>query len=223
MTNGTLQKSRQLIIIGAGGHAVSVANIALSAGFLIYSFVDSIKAGQTLLGVKVITNIADVDNFDEYSFALAIGDNATRLKFYEETVANFGQLKFPVLIHRSAVVSEFSTVDVGTVIMPQAVIGPNSRVEKFCLINTQASIDHDCLMRDFSSLAPGAITGGNVEIGSRSAISIGARLRHGVKVGDDVVVGANSYVNSCLPNNVVCYGTPAKIIRSRKMGEPYLN
>ena len=218
----TPQISRQLVIIGAGGHAVSVANIALSAGFVIHSFVDSNKAGQTLLEVKIIKSIADVGDVNQYSFALAIGDNAIRLKVYDEIVASFGQLKFPALIHSSAVVSEFSKVDIGTVVMPKAVVGPNSTVEKFCLINTQASIDHDCHMRDFSSLAPGAITGGNVEIGTRSAISIGATLKHGIKIGKDVVVGANSYVNRDISDNAIAYGTPARIIRTRRIGEPYL-
>jgi UDP-3-O-[3-hydroxymyristoyl] glucosamine N-acyltransferase len=65
--------------------------------------------------------------------------------------------------------------------MPNAVIGPNSKVGKFCIINTNASIDHDCLMQDYSSLAPRVVTGGDVVIGKRTSISIGATIRNKIK------------------------------------------
>jgi acetyltransferase-like isoleucine patch superfamily enzyme len=106
--------------------------------------------------------------------------------------------------------------------MPNAVIGPNTKVGKFCLINTQASIDHDCVMLDYSSLAPSSVTGGTVQIGIRSALSIGATIKHGLKIGNDCVVGANSYLNKDLPNNQVAYGTPAKQVRTRNIGDSYL-
>jgi acetyltransferase-like isoleucine patch superfamily enzyme len=77
-------------------------------------------------------------------------------------------------------------------------------------------------MLDFSSLAPAAVTGGTVQIGLRSAISIGATIKHGLKIGDDSVVGANSYLNIDLPSNQIAYGTPAKSVRTRKIGDSYL-
>ena len=106
--------------------------------------------------------------------------------------------------------------------MPKAVVGPNSKVGKFCLINTQASIDHDCLMLDYSSLAPAAVTGGTVKIGLRSAISIGAIIKHGLKIGGDCVIGAKSYLNKDLPNNQVYYEMPPKQTRARNSGDAYL-
>jgi acetyltransferase-like isoleucine patch superfamily enzyme len=106
--------------------------------------------------------------------------------------------------------------------MPQAVVGPNSKVGKFCLLNTHASIDHDCIMHDFSSLAPAAVTGGVVSIGRRSAVSIGAIIKHGVKIGDDSIVGAGSYLNKDLPSHQIAYGTPAIKVGERNIGEPYL-
>lgn len=220
--NSSHPKTRQLIIIGAGGHAVSVADVAMSAGFSVHCFVDAKKGGQKLLGINIVSRVSDVEDPLLYDFAIAVGDNAIRCKVFSELCSQYGPVTFPALIHSSAVVSEFSVVDRGTVIMPKAVVGPNSKVEMFCIINTQASIDHDGLMHSFSSLAPGAITGGAVKIGNRSAIAIGATIKHGIKIGDDVVVGANSYVNKHLPQNTVAYGTPARVARSRRAGDPYL-
>lgn len=214
---------RPIIIIGAGGHAVSVANVALSAGYTIQHFVDKNKKGLHLLGFSIIGDIAELNKLDDFCFAIAVGDNAVRERIYNELTAAHSNLAFPPLIHASATISFYTSIGQGTVVMPHAVIGPNSKVGEFCLINTQASIDHDCVMQDFSSLAPAAATGGTVHIGIRSAVSIGATIKHGVRIGNDSVVGANSYLNKDLPDNQIAYGTPAKQIRPRNIGDAYLN
>ena len=68
----------------------------------------------------------------------------------------------------------------------------------------------------------GVCTGGNVSIGERSAISIGSTIKHGIKIGHDVVVGANSLVMDNIKSNQVVYGTPAKFVRKRSKGDKYL-
>jgi sugar O-acyltransferase (sialic acid O-acetyltransferase NeuD family) len=217
-----VQQPRPLVIIGAGGHAVSVANVALSAGFNIHCFVDNKQSRDTLLGYKVISSVTELCNQNNFFYAIGIGDNAIRERIINEMIGLIPHATYPRLIHKSAEISLFTEVGDGTVVMPKAVIGPNSKVGKFCLINTQASIDHDCVMLDYSSLAPAAVTGGTVMIGRRTAISIGAIIKHGINIGDDCVVGANSYLNRDLPSNVVAYGTPAKQVRTRTIGDAYL-
>jgi acetyltransferase-like isoleucine patch superfamily enzyme len=106
--------------------------------------------------------------------------------------------------------------------MQGAVIGAYAEIGHFCVVNSSASLDHESHMQDFSSMAPGAITGGGVRIGRRSAISIGAIIKHGVEIGDDVVIGAGSYVHESVPDGSVAFGTPATIRRSRSAGDPYL-
>lgn len=218
----TNRSSRPLIIMGAGGHAVSVANVALALGYQIKYFVDGAKAGQSLLGISILGEIEEIDSIGSLSFAVAVGDNAKRERIYLELIGRQPHLHFPPLIHPSAVVSFSSTVGDGTVVMPQAVVGPNSTVGRFCLLYTQASLDHDCSMLDYASLAPAAATGGTVQIGLRSAVSIGAVIKHGIKIGDDCVLGANSYLNADLAPNTVAYGTPAREIRTRSRGDAYL-
>jgi sugar O-acyltransferase (sialic acid O-acetyltransferase NeuD family) len=213
---------RPLVIFGSGGHAVSVANVAISAGYKIKCFIDKEKDGLDLLGLKIKKHLFNLDNIGDLSFSIAIGNNAIRERVYRELISARPALYFPALIHASAIISIFTEIGDGTVIMPKAVIGPNSRVGKFCLINTLASIDHDCVMNDYSSLAPAAVTGGSVTIGLRSAVSIGATVKNGVTIGDDSVIGANSYLNKDLPSNIIAYGTPAKQVRSRNLTDEYL-
>jgi sugar O-acyltransferase (sialic acid O-acetyltransferase NeuD family) len=211
-----------LVIIGTSGHAISIANVAKSAGFTIKYFVDKSKKGKELLGYSVIGDLAELQHIDKFNFAIGVGDNPSRERIFKELKAEFDSMYFPPLIHQSAVVSFFAEVGDGTVVMPNAVIGPNSKIGMFCLINTQSSLDHDCVMSDFSSLAPAAITGGGVMLGFRSAVCIGAKIKHGIRIGDDSIVGANSYLNKDLANNQVAYGTPAREIRDRNIFDAYL-
>ena len=214
--------SRSLVICGAGGHAVSVANVALSAGYTLAHFIDGYKAGQELFGCKVIAEPTDVGDPQAYSYAIALGDNSARERVYRELIASLGEVSFPALIHSSAVLCSLSSVGAGTVVMPGALIGPNSLVGRFCIVNTRASIDHDCVMEDYASLAPGAVTGGGVRVGERAAVAIGAVVKHGLEVGADSVLGANSYLHRDLPANVTAYGSPAREVRAREAGDKYL-
>ena len=214
--------SSAIIILGAGGHAVSVANVAVACGMSIVAFVDDDKSESKLLGVPIITKQQCIDAHPSANFAIAIGDNSVRERVCNDYKSELPNSKFPSLIHPTSVVGFHSEIGSGTVIMPQANVGPNSIVGDFCILNTSSSIDHDCDMRSFSSIAPRVVTGGNVKIGARSAVSIGATIKHGIKIGDDVVIGANSYVNKAVDSNLVAYGTPCNAIRKREKGATYL-
>lgn len=215
--------STPIIIIGAGGHAVSVANVALGSGMSVMAFVDDNKAGNDLLGIPVITQKQCIEEHKTANLAIAIGDNAVRERVSNEYKSELPLAYFPSIIHHSAIIGMNSKIGDGTVIMPLVNVGPNSFVDTFCIMNTSSSIDHDCEMKSFSSIAPRVVTGGNVRIGIRSAISIGATIKHGVEVGNDTIIGANSYVNKNIDNNIVAYGSPCKPVRERIKGDTYLS
>jgi acetyltransferase-like isoleucine patch superfamily enzyme len=61
------------------------------------------------------------------------------------------------------------------------------------------------------------MVGGEVEIGSHSMIGIGAVVSNRVKIGKESVIGGNSFVIKDIPENVVAYGIPAKIIRKSEI------
>ena len=211
-----------LIIIGAGGHAVSIANVAHGSGMNVIAFVDDNKAGTNLLDIPIISTQQCINEHADENLAIAIGDNAVRERVCNEYRLALPNVKFPPIIHSSAVIGINAEVGDGTVVMPQVNIGPKSKVGVFCILNTSSSIDHDCEMDAFSSIAPGVVTGGNVKIGLSSAISIGAIVKHGVVIGDDVVIGADSYVNKTVESHVVAYGSPCKFVRPRNKGDSYL-
>lgn len=211
--------NKRLLIIGCGGHAKVITDIANDLGFknLIYQDVDLEK--NKFMGNKVFHK--EFINYSDYFF-VAIGDN-----FIRQQVTNSFQRKNPksvsaTLVHPTSYISENCSIGEGSVVMPLCVINSCSQIGKGVIINTRAGIDHDNYLMNFSSIAPGATTGGGVTLGLRSAISIGTIIKHGIKIGDDSIIGASSFLNMDISKNKVVYGMPAKIIRTREVGESYL-
>lgn len=191
-------------------------------GLQVTHFVDSQLRGNTLLDIAIVGDVSDALTSEDFCAFIAIGDNDKRAFVHDRLVGGFPRISFPALTHPSSVVSYHARLGQGTILMPNAVVGPNTIVGDFCIVNTGATIDHDSEMKNYSSLAPGVTTGGRVSVGARTAISIGAVLKHGVTVGDDCVVGAHSYLNSSLEHNRLAYGSPARVVRYRERGDPYL-
>ncbi len=210
---------KNLIVIGAGGHAGCVADAARSAGFTIVGFFDH-SAGQTAGKREALDSLDGVD-LEATGLALGIGANFSREAAYATIKDSYPGAQFPVIVHSSAWVSPSANLVEGAVVMSMASIGPGCSVGLGSLVNTGSSLDHDSTMGSFASLGPGARTGGSVTIGERTVVGLNAGILHGISVGSDTVIGAHSLVNKAMLDSVVAYGTPATVIRTRKRDDRY--
>lgn len=211
-----------LYIIGAGGHATSVAEIAFAADLNLKAFISLDSSATELLGLPILRTIPQQDEMRSVKIAIAIGDNHQRELVFNDLKNRFPMESFPALIHPSASVALFTTIGFGTTIHQNAAIGSRSAIGNFCTLNSGSNTDHDCQLSDFSSLGPGVVLGGNVGLGTRSAIAIGATVRHGISIGPDSILGAASYAHSDIAGNTVAFGSPARFVRLRTIGEKYL-
>lgn len=214
--------ARQAVIVGAGGHAVSVAETVRSAGFALVAFTSDRDGGTQLLDLPVLDRIPDEHLASGGVVVLAIGDNAVREDAWARLSAQVPLEQLPAVVHASAIVAPHSTIGPGAVVMQGAIVANGAQVGLGALLNTGSILEHESVLADFASLAPRAVTGGRVTIGARTAVSIGAVVRHGLAVGADTVIGASSYVDRELPDLVVAYGVPARVVRSRVRGDAYL-
>jgi sugar O-acyltransferase (sialic acid O-acetyltransferase NeuD family) len=216
------------LIVGGGGHARSVIDIVEAASaFEIAGVLDDIRpAGSQFLGhpilgpLDAIESLASTGAFG-HCF-VAVGDNAERRRIVRYIRQCVPRLAHACLLHPTSVVSCDVSLGEGTVLMANASIGAGSRIGTGCIVNTSASVDHDCELEDFVSLAPGAHTGGRVFVGEGSAIGVGAAISNGVRIGAETVVGVGSAVVADIPGLVVAFGVPARTIRPRQVGEKYL-
>lgn len=88
----------------------------------------------------------------------ALGNLNLRNKIYNN-LKEIG-FKLPVLIHNTAIVSNYATIGEGTCIMPGAIINSEAKIGENCIINTGAIIEHDCIIEDNCHISPRAVLGG---------------------------------------------------------------
>lgn len=218
----------KVLIVGSSGHAKVVIDIIEKAGkYEIAGLLDSFRsAGDETFGYKVLGDHKELESIFERTgvckLFIAIGDNFLRHKVFTEIIEANPFVVFVSAIHPDATIGRGVEIGNGVAVMAGAVINPDSVIHDHVIVNTNASLDHDSVMYSFSSLAPGAVTGGRVTVGECSAISIGAVVRHGISIGKHTVVGAGSVVLKDLPDLKLVYGSPAVIVRDRIPGEKYL-
>lgn len=196
----------KIAVIGAGGHAKVVADVARSAGYEIECFVADDKKEHC--GLPVVT-------FDEFVAGplryavIAIGSNENREKVYARLKEH--GIECPSAMHKSAIISESATIGEATVIMPGAIVNAYAAIGVGCIINSGAVIEHDCKLGNFIHISPNAALAGGVDVGDMTHIGIGASVIQQVKIGKNSVIGAGAAVISDIPDNVTAVGVPAKV------------
>jgi acetyltransferase-like isoleucine patch superfamily enzyme len=96
--------------------------------------------------------------------------------------------------------------------MAGAVVNADATIGSGVIINTCASVDHDCRLGNGVHVCPRASLAGNVIVHDRSWIGIGACVIQGVTIGHDVIVGAGATVTADVPDGLTIIGTPARPI-----------
>lgn len=213
MSDGT-----RLVIWGASGHALVVADILRAAGgYQIVGFLDDVdpaRRGQPHAGSVVLGGKEQLARLlaDGVSSALvAIGDCRARLACGQALLdAGFALAR---AIHPQASVAPDVQVGAGSVIAAGAVVGPASIIGSSAIVNTAASVDHECTIGDGAHVGPGVHLGGRVRIGRASWIGIGATVVDRARVGDGAMVGAAALVLADVPPGVVAFGVPARVVR----------
>ena len=107
----------------------------------------------------------------------------------------------------------------GTFVMAGAMINPDVTVGKGEVISTGACVDHDCSLADGVHDCTGASLAGNIVVGDRSWIGIGACPRYGVPISRDVTFGAGACVTAEVADRPTVVRVPARpMIRSVPAG-----
>lgn len=210
---------KQVLILGAGGHAKVVVATARAAGIDVLGILDDDerKIGQSVFGVPVLGSLADLSQYRQVPCIVAVGDNASRRRLFEEW--QWRQMDWGTLIHPASFVDDSATVGKGSVVFAGATVQVDVHIGAHCIINTQASVDHDCRLGDFVHLAPGCHLAGNVTVEDGAFLGIGSSVIPGVTIGADAVIGAGAVVISDVPAGVTVVGVPARAIRHREGAE----
>jgi len=158
--------------------------------------------------IQILSNI----NLDDYD-VFTLGVYQPKLK--KQIIKNLGLTtdKFINIIHNGLDISKMSTIGSGVLINSKVSIAAHTTIGNFVSINRHVSIGHHTVISDYCSINPGTNIAGNVTIGEGTTIGMGTNILHQVKIGKNTIIGAGSVVTKDIPDNVVAYGSPCKIIR----------
>ena len=208
-------KTKRIVIIGAGGHGRVVADLCdLLGSWQEIVFLDDRFPAMDACGEwRVVGTMADIPAAaaDGNEFALGIGSNAVRMKFFEEARKSGAVL--PALVHPAAAVSPRSRLGAGSVVLATAAVNIGAETGAGVIINTGASVDHDCQLGDGVHICPGARLAGAVRVGDLAMIGVGSSVRQGITIGAGATVGAGAAVVADVQPGLVVAGVPAKPLR----------
>ena len=191
--------NKDVVIIGASGHARVIADIVKANGDNLIGFLDDDRLKESL-GI--------IDQYIEYpnaAFVVGIGDSNIR-----KAICKKLNCEWYTAIHPSAVISPSATIGQGTVIMPNAVINANAEIGIHCIINTSSVVEHNDVIGDYSHISVGARLGGSVKVGDLSWIGIGATVNNNVSICGNCVIGAGAVVIKNIEKPGIYVGVPSK-------------
>ena len=201
-----------IYIYAAGGHSKVILDILHCQGKNLVAIVDDAPPvgishihGIPLLHSSSLANILTNNS----RWIVAIGNNRTRKKVSMRLQAQGYQ--FTSAIHPSARIALGVTIGEGTVVMANTVINTDATIGNQVIINTGATVDHDCEILDYSHIAPGCSLCGQVKTGEGSLLGVGTKVIPLTTIGEWTTCGAGSVVNKSLPAFCVAYGCPAKV------------
>ena len=210
--------NKKIVLCGAGGHAKSIYSaLKQYAEYEIVGYLDMQK--KDFANLKYIGNDEGVVSLKskgvDYAFVCvgSVGNPMIRKKLFK----NLKDAKYylPAIIDKTASV-DAKFIGENVFVGKNAVVNFDSVIEDMAIINSGAIIEHDAHIEKYVHVAPGAVVCGNCKIGENTHIGAGSVVIQGVNIGKNCIIGAGSVVVKDIPDGVIAYGNPCKVVRKNE-------
>jgi acetyltransferase EpsM len=198
--------NRKLVLIGGGGHALVVAEAAISAGWTLIGFLDDRTDADLAGHAPRLGGLGAIDRLDPgVALHVAVGELALRRRLMAGLRGWFA-----TIVHPTAWVSPTATLSAGSFVGAFAAIQGRARLGPHTIVNTGAIVEHDVTISENTHLAPRSVLLGAVRVGAHSMIGAGAVVLPEVRLGVHVTVGAGAVVRKDVPDGSTVVGVPAR-------------
>lgn len=205
-----------VVVLGAGGHAKVVIELIRAEGvYEVAALLDADTSPRQVLGVPVVGDDSAMERLRGEGIAhafIALGSNGLRAR----VAAAARKLGYTLInaVSPSAIISPTASLGAGVAVMAGTVINAEARLEDLAILNTRASIDHDCLLGEACHVAPGSALAGCVIVGREAFLGAGTVVIPGVSIGEGAVIGAGACIVKDIPPRVLAMGVPARVVRA---------
>jgi len=204
--------SRGLLILGFGGHARSVGDVALDLGIGTLAFVEAgAREDEAFAGFPVLTTMPDALQ-EGWTVIPAAGNNADRQRQVGEISAR--TFAMDSLVSKRAYIGHGASVEPGAFIAHHGHVGPMAAIGRGVIINTAAVVDHETVIGDFAHIAVNATVAGRCRIGRLALVGAGATVIDHIRIADGVVIGAGSTVIDDITEPGLYVGCPARRVNT---------
>lgn len=197
-----------MYLYGASGHAKVIIEILELLNIPVEGLYDDNPDLKQLLDYPVFGSL-EVSKAPSGRFIISVGNNRIRNDLTERYPVCYAS---PV-IHPTATSSKRVQIGEGSVVMGHAIINVDTFIGRHVIINTSASIDHDCVVESFVHIAPNATLCGGVTVGEGSLVGAGSVIAPNIKVGKWVTIGAGASVFRDVEDYSVVVGNPGRVVR----------
>jgi sugar O-acyltransferase (sialic acid O-acetyltransferase NeuD family) len=200
----------RIAVLGAGGHAAVIVSTLHAMGRTVDALFDDSPDnwGKNVLGVPVRGPIAAVRDSTCTHAIIGVGDNGARKRISHEI-----EIEWTTAVHPFSWVHPDVTLGPGSVVLAGGIVQPGASIGAHVIVNTKASVDHDCHVGDYAHIAVAHLAGGG-SIGEGVFLALGSIVLPGRHVGDWAVVGAGAVVTKNVAPSTTVVGVPARPIAS---------
>lgn len=193
---------KNIILIGAGGHARSCLDVINSTKkYKILGFVDK-KKNLLIYNYRVLGDDKYLENLNRkinlhISFGF-IKSPQKRIQLYNNFKNKFN---FPVLISSFAKVSKQAKVLDGTIVHHFVLINSGAKIGYNCIINSGAIVEHGVRIGNNCNIATKVVINGDVEIKNNTFIGSGTIIKEGVTIGNNCIIGMGKIIKKDIQDN----------------------
>jgi sugar O-acyltransferase (sialic acid O-acetyltransferase NeuD family) len=204
-------------VYGASGCGRSVApileNQLESRGETKIVFVDDAASAEVINGLEVKSYERFLREESPKKVVIAIADGKIREKLAVKCVAD--DLEFFTITADEHVCMRNVIIGAGAIFSPFTTLTSNIQIGRHFHCNIGSYVEHDCVIGDYVTFAPGVKCNGNVHIDDHAYIGSGAVLKQGtpdkpLRIGAGAVVGMGAVVTKDVAAGAVVVGNPAR-------------
>ena len=183
-------------------------------------FIDDAQTAITTVNAHRAMNYASflVEPAVQKQVLIAIANSQVREKIAQRLEAD--GISLWTIQADNVVLMDQAEIAAGAALSPFVTITSNIKIGKCFHANLYSYVEHDCIIGDFVTFAPGVKCNGNIHIHDHAYIGAGAMIKQGTPdqplvIGTGAIVGMGAVVTKSVPAGVTVVGNPARIVESR--------